>query len=672
MNKTKLIKILGLILVVASLAVAALAVSSFAEDEVRPEIIAQNVAYEGDFALMFAVDASTAQSPVSLYLYTEEPTADSVVHKKYVAEKVTAASGNLEKDSYIFKTEGVAAKDMADVFYVQAIDANGKKSDVVRYSVGEYLYERLATEGITEAQENLYYQTLIFGAAAQAVLAPSTTPITSYRYVQVKGGLLSDGYNSGIYPIGTEITPVGDGVYTWDVYSYADDKTLTQSTINAGESFALAGVTIVVGSTEKPLPLGTETFDKSTAIPSFVGKTLGSGGSLAVVPVERDGKTTNALKFGATSDGTNDYVRFYPTHSEENADTVIYEFDMLSGDKLNYEMLIRDMSGNQIFRFFLESVIVDGEAYAYIKDVTATSTGYNFWSCKMGKASEWINVKIVFTPDPYTRTERFTIYYNGTAVAQATSGLYVTYNNEFRTADQLGIVDIRAQSNTANEVYFDNVRVAKIKNEEKIYPMGSQDFESIAIGGTYSKWSAGKAVVAEDMVYNAVSKVLHFQPDTDGVADTYNMFTNSTALSVDRANAYGFSADIKFSKGESGENIAYDFMADKGGTAVFWLRFISSDGKVYIQNQKNTSEKFEIAVLDEYFNFQAAYVYMGGGVSVVHIVSNGTYIGTFTSMQNSGDFPVADMTNFRFRTMSKYDYHAYMDNAFLGYCYIEQ
>ena len=671
MKKGQITKIIALAVAVASLIGAAIAISASAE-ETKPQIIAQNVAYEGDFALMYAVDAATATAPVSLYLYTEAPTKDSVAHKKYVVEEVTAASGNLKKDSYIFKTEGVAAKDMADVFYVQAVDANGNKSDVVRYSVGEYLYERLATEGISKAQENLYYQTLYFGAAAQAVLAPSTTPITSYRYVQVKGGLLSDGYKAGIYPIGTEITPVGDGVYTWDVYSYADDKTLTQTTINAGESFDLSGVTIVVGSTEKPLPVGTETFDKSTSIPSFVGKTLGSGGSLAVVPVERDGKTTNALKYGATNDGTNDFVRFNPTHTEENADTVIYEFDMLGGNNLNYEMIIRDMDGNQIFRFFLESATVDGVAYAYVKDVTNTGTGYNFWSCKMGKATEWINIKIVFTPDPYTRTERFTIYYNGTAVAQATTGLYVTYNNEFRTADQLGIIDFRAQGSTVNEMYFDNVRVAKIKNEEKIYPMGSQDFESIAIGGTYSKWSVGKAVVREDMVYNAVSKVLYFQPDTDGVADTYNMYANSTALSVDRANAYGFSADIKFSKGQSGENIAYDFMVDKGGTAVFWLRFISSDGKVYIQNQKNTSEKFEIAVLDEYFNFQAAYVYMGGGVSVVHIVSNGTYIGTFTSMQNSGDFPLADMTNFRFRTMSKYDYHAYMDNAFLGYCYIEQ
>lgn len=670
MKKQTFIKLFALVLAVAS--IVAVTVFTVSADGAAPEIVSQNVAYKGDFALMYAVDAETAKGPVTLNLYYADPKDGAEIKRSYTVESATAPEkSGLEIPAYIFQTEGVAAAYMTKNFYVQAVDADGAKSAVKRYSVAEYLYERLADDTCTEKQIALYKTVIDFGTKAQDLLTPDVAFINTYSYVTVEGGAFAeDGCSKGAYAKDTALTPVAAGVSAWKVTTYNENGDASEQILEAGKSFKVAGRTVVAPSAK--LPEGTLTFDESTTIPSFVGKTLGTGGSLAVASVNRGGATTNALKFGATNDGTNDFVRIYPTYTEENVNTVIYEFDILGGTNPKYEMLIRDMNGDQIFRFFIATETVDGVDLIYIKDVTNTNSGYNFWSCKMDKASEWVNIKMVVTPDPYTLTERFTIYYNGTAIAQANTGLYVTYNNLFHTADKFGPIDFRAQGETVNEMYLDNVRVAKINSNERIYPVGTQDFESIAIGGSYGKWSKGKSVIAEDTVYGSTSHVLYFQPDSDGTMDSYNLYPNSTALAVDKANAYGFSADIKFSKGQGGSNIAYDFMVDKGGTAVFWLRFISSDGKVYIQNQKNTSEKFEIGTLDEYFNFQAGYVYMGNGVSLVHIVANGTYVGTFTAMQNTGDFPLADMTNFRFRTMSNYDYHAYMDNAFLGYCYIEQ
>lgn len=635
--------------------------------DTSPEIISQNVAYEGDFALMYAVKADTATAPVSLYLYYEEPTATSVAAKKYVsnAPEDIKISG-VTVSSYVFKTEGVSAKDMADVFYVQAIDADGDKSDVMRYSVGEYLYERLATEGITEVQEAFYHQTLSFGAAAQALLTPTQTPITEYRFVKVIDGVLADGYSTGIYPIGTKLTPSANGVKAWSVTSYADDKTASQSTIAAGASFDLAGITIVTPSDAEIIPNGTLTFEGSTDLPAEIGKALNSSGSsVSVVSTERDGAATNALKF-STKSGGQDTITLKPTVTEENYDTVAFEFDVNLGTSGGYEMFIRDTKGTQIFKFGVEY----GSKWQ-IKDLSNTSAGYNFWSVNAADANTWVHIRIEITPDPITKMDKLSITYNDTSVNMAVSDKrYHTVGEIFYTADQIAQLDLRSWSSTANDIYFDNVLVEKIATNAR--PVGTNDIES---GSHPSNMSQGKSELITDTVYGESSKVLHLKPDSDGTAEVYNVYANNAIVDAANAQGLGFAADLKFVKNPSGDNAAYDFMLDgylDGATstsAVYWLRFISSDGKVYIQNQKKTSEKFEIGVLGEYFYFQAAYV-VENGVSMVHIMSNGNYVGTFVTQQNAGSAPIDKINNLRIRTMSNYTSDMYLDNIFVGYCYL--
>ncbi len=668
MKNNRLIKIAVTVLAIATVFCVALSFTTGAEESVKPEIISQNVAYEGDFALMYAVKADTATGPVDLYLYYEEPTSDSVAAKKYTANAPEDILIHGETVSaFVFKTEGVSAKDMADVFYVQAIDADGDRSAVRRYSVGEYLYERLATPGITEAQENLYYQSLYFGAAAQAVLAPSTTPITNYRYVNITGGTLQDGFTTGIFPVGTKITPVGAGVGTWAVTSYADDKTPTETLVAAGEGFDLAGITFVVPSDIELVDDGTLTFDKSTDVPSEIGKTLNSSGSsVSIVSTERDGATTNALKF-STKSGGQDTITLKPTIAADVYDTVAFEFDVNLGTAGGYEMFIRDTAGTQIFKFGVE---VSGSKWQ-IKDLSNTSVGNNFWSVNVSDFNTWIHLRIEITPDPITKMDKLSITYNDTPVTMGVSdGKYHTVGEIFYTADKIAQLDLRSWSSTANDIYFDNVLVEKIATNAR--PVGTNDIES----GSYpSNISKSKSEVTTDTVYGKSSNVLHLKPDSDGTAETYNVYANNAIVDAANAQGLGFAADIKFIKAENGDNPAYDFMLDgylDGATstsAVYWLRFIASDGKVYIQNQKKTSEKFELGVLGEYFYFQAAYV-VENGVSMVHIMVNGNYVGTFTTQQNAGSAPVDKINNLRIRTMSNYTSDMYLDNIFVGYCYI--
>ena len=259
MKKLNLRKVLILAATFVLLTAAVFAISASADT--KPVITQKNVAYQGDFALMYAVDASTAKAPVTLYLYNEYPDADTPYANKYTTSTVTAASGNLEKDSYVFTTAGVSAKDMTDVFYVKAVDADNKESEVVKYSVAEYLYDRLATKEITQAQRELYESVIVMGTKAQAVLAPTTTPISNYRLVTVTGGTI-DGFAQGVYPVGAPLTPVStDGaVSAWTIVTYDEAGNATASTFNGTLTETFIKAEIVAGAKRVNKP-GTWDFE---------------------------------------------------------------------------------------------------------------------------------------------------------------------------------------------------------------------------------------------------------------------------------------------------------------------------------------------------------------------------------------------------------------------------
>lgn len=205
----KITKVL-LITVLAVALICAVALLSGAEAASKPEIVSKNIAYEGNFGIMYAVDASTvADGAVTLNIYSTDPAQGGQIVRTYVdtdTESIDAGVGTI--NAYVFKTEGVAAKDMADVFYAQAVDAKGNKSDVVAYSVVEYMLERLyGGYELSAEQEDLYRYALMFGEKAQKLLAKGETLVTDYRYitvgdeayVQIKDTALAlqlpDGYN---------------------------------------------------------------------------------------------------------------------------------------------------------------------------------------------------------------------------------------------------------------------------------------------------------------------------------------------------------------------------------------------------------------------------------------------------------------------------------------------
>lgn len=225
MKKTRS-KIIMLALALALVIGATAAIVASAEGEYSPLVMSKNIAYEDNFRIMYAVDPATVEAaPVTLNVYTAEPGEGVTPSYSFsAAEAEEIKISGVSHSAYVIKTNGIAAKDMADVFYLQAVDANGNKGEVCTYSVMEYMLERLYGDyELSEKQRTVYEKALEFGAAAQDLLTTGETLVTDYRYVKGGEGVLVNGKSAVIAKAGEELelTYAGGTVATWNVYDNA-------------------------------------------------------------------------------------------------------------------------------------------------------------------------------------------------------------------------------------------------------------------------------------------------------------------------------------------------------------------------------------------------------------------------------------------------------------------
>ena len=255
--------------------------------ETKPEIISNNVEYGEKFSLMYAVDAATvAEGPVTLTIYAEAPAEGVKALATYTAKAPeTIKIQGVETSAYVFTTAGVAPKDLGDIFYAQATDAKGKTSDAVKYSVTEYMLERLyGGATITAAQEKMYKKSLEFGIAAQKLLSPDDEiKISDYSYVRVVGGT-ANGAEKGMYLNGTTLALSANDSY-W------------QATFADGTAEKIDGLTYTVNGSalietyKKPPELATSYYTTQTA----AGEKTFDYNTLGYSDLNADG--TNAYKF---------------------------------------------------------------------------------------------------------------------------------------------------------------------------------------------------------------------------------------------------------------------------------------------------------------------------------------------------------------------------------------
>ena len=175
MKSRKSFKLLALVAVLSLILGAMMCIGASAEADAAVAVDSANLAYNEmmHIAVKLECTEELAEGDVLGLLVW-----DSSVEGDLTADNATYTTYTEKEDKNgvkYFTTQGIAAPEMADEFSIagciKAADGTVKIGTVVTYSIVEYLNDRIATDGITAEQLDLYKKTLAYGKAAGAVFA---------------------------------------------------------------------------------------------------------------------------------------------------------------------------------------------------------------------------------------------------------------------------------------------------------------------------------------------------------------------------------------------------------------------------------------------------------------------------------------------------------------------
>ncbi|MBR7117358.1 MAG: leucine-rich repeat domain-containing protein [Clostridia bacterium] len=233
-------KILTLILLIMTLAtmVCILSVTSFA-NESKPSLSINkfNLVFEDNVYLKYAVkldgvdDDNVNSSNIGM-LYFTEPQSDYIKGNEDFASGVVGHTTIDGAKHYTFEYRKISAKQMTDYIYSVAyleLDGEIYYSAPAKYSVLEYAYSKLGKTGKASDNDDfksLLTATLEQGAAAQKYFKYNTDRLANDEYymVEVIGGVLEDGFTSGLYHNGQTATLTT---------TYSDDQLICESWLNS-------------------------------------------------------------------------------------------------------------------------------------------------------------------------------------------------------------------------------------------------------------------------------------------------------------------------------------------------------------------------------------------------------------------------------------------------------
>ena len=232
------------------------------------EIVSNNVYYSNTLNLMYAVRSPEGYT-VALKIY------DSIGNLVEIITGYTMETVNGENLKAFTSAIGVPAQNIDTEFFAVAELYDGEKlvsaSDMEKYSVLEYLYERLnVSTNVTDAQKTMYKTLLTYANDADVVVNKDReTNISKYAYVLVTNGTVGESYSTDMMLDGTSLDSVKplvnedgkilkwmltayalDGTIKSETYTDADLKTIT---VNGSTAYILTAIyeTVVKPTTEK-------------------------------------------------------------------------------------------------------------------------------------------------------------------------------------------------------------------------------------------------------------------------------------------------------------------------------------------------------------------------------------------------------------------------------------
>ncbi len=169
-----------------------------------------NLSFENEVHLMYAVKSNDAN--VKLLVW-EEAQSEYMLGTETAVLFPLSNQMEIDGDMYtVFKYTGLSAKQLADDVYVRAyISGSDEYGGVHKYSILQYAYNKLGKTGTASTNEKLIKMLnamLEYGEAAQEYHDYKLDRLANADFVQItlNGGTLPDGFNKGLYPVGSTIT----------------------------------------------------------------------------------------------------------------------------------------------------------------------------------------------------------------------------------------------------------------------------------------------------------------------------------------------------------------------------------------------------------------------------------------------------------------------------------
>jgi len=393
MKNRKTAKLLIMILSLALLIGSAVGIAASAETA-APEIISQNVVYGGTLNFKFAIDATNLgeDKTVTVNIYDKNPADDGAVLLDTTTAVYEDVSGtNLGVDyAYIATSKAaISALDYGTEYYAQAV-CDGVAGEAIKYSAVEYFLTRLYREGetVTDIQREHYENVLAYGSTTQKVTGDTETNVADYRYVAAKGGNIVVDGNA----IGSSAILVKDTAFTIQPteavasgyvarWKGADGSNYNSGAVITATASTTFTKTLIPMLTFEGMNDATVTISSSANVFTTFGSDYATynkafriyNGAPAKNPP--NSSIVNE-KLVINSDDGSDYIRIFPTYTEDGYNHATFEADItINGTGSMYPILYEEADTSKVFQMKTLSYNASTGEFKFAPTNASTSTG---------------------------------------------------------------------------------------------------------------------------------------------------------------------------------------------------------------------------------------------------------------------------------------------------------
>ncbi len=548
---------------------AALAICSFAfassadtaDTADVPKVVSANISYEGDYAILLAVDAATVKGgSVTASIWDE---AGELVNTYTDSTTETIAALDAAKTYYVVKTHGIAQKDMDKEFTYQVTDADGNAGEIGKISVAEYFYTRLFDNGIIDAKEGVdavrrdfYIDTLEHGAKAQNLLYnyndksddDITVFVTDLIYASVPGldKTLLDNKT-------TTVTLGGEGSYT--VTKYAQGSfAKSVAAASAGDVITIDAHTVVTAGEgtpeEKPFEFGQGQFYKNEIASSNTSKYDYTSANVNLEGVAGGAANNNTLDTATLVNGQLVYTRFEDSVGQSyirwnnpgalaEATSLMYVFET----DFMFDDIIAASEEVHTIRFNLNggaNMYVDKTITPTVSSVDEIAQTLTIGSMELNEG-EWYNIRFAF--DFTAKTLSY--YVNGTLVGSE------AFTTAASGSSNRVLWYYKDDNTTSGKMYYDNSFLGWVEKPVEIpaFVAGSGVYYT---GGSFTKY---------DGASTSPFRTSNYQTNQAVTVNTLTENSNSVvAVEVDGANSGGGASYIEWRTSNNVSDSAYKYV----------------------------------------------------------------------------------------------------------------